>query len=115
MACTSLEQAHVLDRDHRLVGEGLDELDLALGERARLRRAEREAPITSPSRTAARRLARDRRRLVPSAAAVSGSAVSVREMRDFAGQRRAADAEQELGGSDCPAPTLERFGIVLLT
>ena len=25
-----VEQAHVLDRDDRLVGEGLDELDLAL-------------------------------------------------------------------------------------
>ena len=25
-----VEQPHVLDRDHRLVGEGLDELDLAL-------------------------------------------------------------------------------------
>ena len=28
-----VEQAHVLDRDHRLVGEGLDQLDLLVGER----------------------------------------------------------------------------------
>ena len=28
-----VEQAHVLDRDHRLVGEGLDQLDLLIGER----------------------------------------------------------------------------------
>ena len=28
-----LEQPHILDRDHRLVGEGLDELDLLIGER----------------------------------------------------------------------------------
>ena len=27
------EQPHVLDGDHRLVGEGLDEIDLPLGER----------------------------------------------------------------------------------
>ena len=26
-----VEQAHVLDRDHRLVGEGLDQADLPLG------------------------------------------------------------------------------------
>src|SRR5258708_36376399 len=30
------EQPHVLDRDHRLVGEGLDQLDLFLGESSRL-------------------------------------------------------------------------------
>ena len=28
-----VEQAHVLDRDHRLVGEGGDQLDLLVGER----------------------------------------------------------------------------------
>ena len=28
-----VEQPHILDRDHRLVGEGLDQLDLFLGER----------------------------------------------------------------------------------
>ena len=28
------EQPHVLDRDHRLVGEGCDQLDLLVGERA---------------------------------------------------------------------------------
>ena len=31
-----LEEAHVLDRDHRLGGEGLQELDLLLGERPHL-------------------------------------------------------------------------------
>ena len=29
-----VEQPHVLDRDHRLVGEGSDQLDLLFGERA---------------------------------------------------------------------------------
>ena len=37
-----VEQAHVLDRDHGLVGEGLHELDLALGERRRLARGDDE-------------------------------------------------------------------------
>ena len=32
-----IEQPHVLDRDHRLVGEGRDELDLLVGERPYLR------------------------------------------------------------------------------
>ena len=31
-----VEQPHVLNRDHRLVGEGGGELDLLIGERARL-------------------------------------------------------------------------------
>jgi hypothetical protein len=30
-----VEQAHILNGDHRLVGEGLDQLDLLFGERAR--------------------------------------------------------------------------------
>ena len=34
-----LEQPHILDRDHRLVGEGLEQLDLAVRKQARLRRA----------------------------------------------------------------------------
>src|SRR5262249_34934656 len=32
-----VEQAHVLDRDHRLVGEGGEQLDLLVGERRDLR------------------------------------------------------------------------------
>ena len=31
-----VEQPHVLDRDHRLVGESGDQLDLLIGERAHL-------------------------------------------------------------------------------
>ena len=34
-----VEQAHVLDRDHRLVGEGLQQRDLLVARRARLGRA----------------------------------------------------------------------------
>ena len=30
----AFKQAHVLDRNHRLVGEGLDQLDLLFGERS---------------------------------------------------------------------------------
>ena len=32
-----VEQPHVLDGDHRLIGEGFDKLDLLVGERLRLR------------------------------------------------------------------------------
>ena len=32
-----VEQPHVLDRDHRLVGEGRDQFDLLVGERPHLR------------------------------------------------------------------------------
>ena len=39
-ACSSCEQAHVLDRDDRLVGEGLQQLDLLVGERPDLQPAE---------------------------------------------------------------------------
>ena len=39
-----VEQAHVLDRDHRLVGEGRDQLDLLLGESARLAADRRSEP-----------------------------------------------------------------------
>src|SRR5262249_37480870 len=38
------EEAHVLDRDHRLVGEGLEELDLAFGERTHFASANEEGP-----------------------------------------------------------------------
>ena len=36
-----LEEPHVLDRDDRLVGEGLEQRDLLVGERPHLRRASR--------------------------------------------------------------------------
>ena len=45
-----VEQAHVLDRDHGLIGEGLDECDLALRERAGVGRAKTKTPITLFSR-----------------------------------------------------------------
>jgi hypothetical protein len=37
-----VEQAHVLDRDRRLVGEGLHKLDLLVGERAHLQARQRQ-------------------------------------------------------------------------
>ena len=62
-----LEQPHVLDRDHGLVGEGLQQLDLLVGERAHFRSAnsdgadgstlaqhrhrERRAPTACPATT----------------------------------------------------------------
>ena len=44
-----VEQADILDGDHRLVGEGLDQLDLARRERARLGASEDEYAVHLPS------------------------------------------------------------------
>ncbi len=46
-----LEQSHVLDGDHRLVGEGLEQRDLLVGERPDFRAANAIAPIGVPSRS----------------------------------------------------------------
>jgi hypothetical protein len=43
LCCTSSKQPHVLDRDHRLVGEGGDEVDLLLREWLHLGAADGEA------------------------------------------------------------------------
>ena len=45
-----VEQPHVLDRDHRLVGEGGDQLDLLVGEWLALPRCSTRTPIGDPSR-----------------------------------------------------------------
>ena len=53
---STLEQAHVLDRDRCLVGERGDELDLLIGERPHLvTRHMRDTPIGVPSRNSRRR------------------------------------------------------------
>ena len=44
------EQAHVLDRDEGLIGEGLQQLDLRLGERSATSRPTLIAPMGTPSR-----------------------------------------------------------------
>ena len=46
-----VEQAHVLDRNDGLIGEGLNKLDLPLSEWPGLRAAKGEEPSTFPSRT----------------------------------------------------------------
>jgi len=45
-----VEQAHVLDRDHRLVGEGGDQLDLFFGERLHNGSGDDNHPTGLPSR-----------------------------------------------------------------
>ena len=40
-----VEQAHVLDRDDGLIGEGLDDFDLAIGEKSRLLAREHERAL----------------------------------------------------------------------
>ena len=46
-----VEQPHVLDRDHRLVGEGRHQLDLLLGERPHGLALKLRTPIGIPSRS----------------------------------------------------------------
>ena len=46
-----VEQPHVLDRDHRLVGEGPDKLDLLARERPNRPRSHTITPIGLPSRS----------------------------------------------------------------
>ena len=81
-----LEQPGVLDGDHGLVGEGLQQLDLAVGERPGLDRGSTViAPMGSPSRSSgtdehaseARRSARHSR------ARYSGSSSHVRDVDDW--------------------------------
>ena len=45
------EQPHVLDRDHRLIGEGFEQSDLFFGERTNLVRRILITPIGTPSRS----------------------------------------------------------------
>jgi hypothetical protein len=79
-----LEQARVLDRDHRLGGEGLDQRDLALRERSGLgpiegQRPDRFAfPEQRDAQAGANPLALDRR---PSLGELGGE-VQLREVRD---------------------------------
>ena len=46
-----VEQPHILDRDHRLVGEGRDQLDLLVGERPTFCAIASITPIGDPSRS----------------------------------------------------------------
>ena len=61
-----VEQAHVLDRDHRLVGEGLQQLDLLVGETGPARRGDGDArrsprPRAASARASTRAVARPAR------------------------------------------------------
>ena len=47
-----LEQPHVLDGDHRLVGEGFEQRDLLVGERTDLRAANHDRPDRNALRAA---------------------------------------------------------------
>ena len=52
-----LEQPHVLDGDHRLIGEGLDEFNFARANGSGVERPSENTPITSLRGTAARQAA----------------------------------------------------------
>ena len=94
-----LEQPHVLDRDHRLVGEGLQQLDLLVGERPGLGaadgdRADRRCPRASSARPGR---CGSRRRSAASPIAYSGSVEHVGDVRRRAASgSRAADAVSRL-------------------
>ena len=88
-----VEQPHVLDRDHRLVGEGRDQLDLLVGERLHVTRgAGANTPIGVPSRSSG---TPSIVRKPPSRAAMrrsySGSACDIRNVNGFAFSTVSAD------------------------
>ena len=76
-----VEQPRVLDRDHRLVGEGLEQRDLLVGERRRPRRADtRVAPMPRPSHS-----------IGATAPSRMPSPIALQPARDAGGSRRPSD------------------------
>ena len=70
-----VEQPHVLDRDHRLVGEGGDQLDLLVGERPHLGARQASTPIGMPSRSSGTpSIVRNAKSFWPRRSVYSGSA-----------------------------------------
>ena len=65
-----LEQPHVLDRDHRLVGERGDEFDLLFVEGVTVRRAIVKTPTATPSRSIGTPKQREAPRILQSRAVV---------------------------------------------
>ena len=102
-----VEQADVLDRDHRLIGEGLHEFDLARsvnGPALARSSAEARRSTLGPRASAARP---ERARTSPTVADLaymnSGSARDVRNMHHLARQQHAADGDPRPGAAGWPA------------
>ena len=89
-----VEQAHVLDGDHRLVGEGRDEFDLLVGERPHRSFAPKSiTPIGVPSRSSGTpKIVRKPPIFWPRPYVYSGSARTSGMMNDFALQATARPA-----------------------
>ena len=89
------EQPHVLDGDHRLIGEGVDQLDLLVGERPRLLRIRTSTPDRGVLRGARGRRAvyGPRRPLITSVILYSGSAVTSAMWIGFALEHRRPTTE----------------------
>ena len=125
---SSCEQAHVLDGDHRLVGEGLEQLDLLVGERPRLASADdddadglalpqhRDAPGLSGSRTAALALtARGRTRIGLDVGDVDDAALEDRapesRVSGSGGIGYSRRTASMLVGESCMRDQLEQFAV----
>ena len=92
-----VEQAHVLDRDHRLVGEGLQQRDLACARTARARGARRRSRRSAPFRAASAPTAS---RGSPTAARVSPSGRTRRPIGDIGNVRSTRAVEQRARRDD---------------
>ena len=102
--CGLVEQPHVLDGDHRLVGEGLEQRDLLVGEARFSARTARCTPIGPVAASAARRsdgrsrgrCASVRRRIGDPSSANMSSTCTMRRSSAASpsGRRRAADADR---------------------
>ena len=98
-----VEQARVLDRDHRLVGEGLQQRDLLVGERARARAA-------NDGDRADRRALAQHRHDQSSAAAASAAAARQPCVRSVGLARRRSATTLALAGSPAPRMSPRRRG-----
>src|SRR5262245_32076810 len=107
-----VEQPHVLNRDHRLVGEGLQELDLSVGEQPGLSAGDRNAPngtAVSQYRDAyGTAIAADR---CHRAKGVVGVRVNIRDLRDTSLKYRASrHAAPTWRRGKCTSVDLEHIG-----
>src|SRR5262249_19931582 len=110
--CHLVEQPHVLNRDHRLVGEGLQELDLSVGEQPGLSAGDRNAPngtAVSQYRDAyGTAIAADR---CHRAKGVVGVRVNIRDLRDTSLKYRASrHADPTWRRGKCTSVDLEHIG-----
>ena len=86
-----LEQPHVLDGDHRLVGEGLDQLDLLVGKWPHRFRGRTNTPMVAPARKSGTPTACEYRQGLLPLAGVIGIGQHVRNLNGLPCSDRPAD------------------------